>query len=57
MVDRLNGIYLRTLKALRDQRRTPDVVVQSAGQVNLSQKQVNVNAGNGHGPAPAATIP
>jgi hypothetical protein len=29
-------LVLRTLKALRDLCRTPGVVVQSAGQVNLA---------------------
>jgi len=58
MVDRFNGMFLRTLKALRDLRRqVPGVVVQNAGQVNVGQQQVNVNAGNGHAPALAATIP
>jgi hypothetical protein len=44
MVERFHGMFLRTLKALRDLRRTPGVVVQSAGQVNLAQQQVNVSA-------------
>jgi len=44
MVDRFNGLFLRTLRALRDYRRyaTPHVVVQNAGQVNVAQQQVNV---------------
>jgi hypothetical protein len=48
MVDRFNGIFLRTLKALRELRRqTPGVVVQNAGQVNVGQQQVNVAAASG----------
>jgi hypothetical protein len=31
MVERFNGMFLRTLKALRELRRTPGVVVQNAG--------------------------
>jgi hypothetical protein len=46
MVERFNAMFLRVLKSLRDLRRTPGVVVQSAGQVNLAQQQVNLNAGN-----------
>jgi hypothetical protein len=43
MVDRFNRIFLRTLRALRDLRRGPQpVFVQSAGQVNVAQQQVNV---------------
>ena len=57
MVERFNGIFLRTLKALRDLRRTPGVVVQNAGQVNVGQQQLNVSAGNGPAPARAATSP
>jgi hypothetical protein len=57
MVERFHAMFLRTLKALRDLRRTPGVVVQSAGQVNVGQQQVNVNAGNGQGSAPVAAIP
>jgi hypothetical protein len=46
LADRFNGIFLRTLKALRDLRRqVPGVVVQNAAQVNVGQQQVNVNAG------------
>jgi hypothetical protein len=41
-----NGIDLRTRDALRDLRRqTPGVIVQSAGQVNVAQQQVNLQAG------------
>jgi hypothetical protein len=36
MAERFNGIFLRTLKALRDLRRqVPGVVVQNAGQINV----------------------
>jgi hypothetical protein len=56
MAERFHGMFLRTLKALRDLRRTPGVVVQSAGQVNLAQQQVNVNGG-GQAPAASATMP
>jgi hypothetical protein len=58
MVERFNGLFLRTLKALRDLRRQgPGVVVQNAGQVNVSGQQLNLNAGNGQGPTLAAAIP
>ena len=42
MVDRFNRVLLRTLRALRDQRRYGPVVVQQAGQVNVAERQVNV---------------
>jgi hypothetical protein len=46
MVDRFNRVYLRTLRSLRELRRfTPAVVVQSAGQVNVGGRQVNVGPG------------
>jgi hypothetical protein len=42
-VERLHRLYLRTLRALQDQRRLgPPVVVRRAGQVNIGQQQVNV---------------
>jgi hypothetical protein len=44
MVERFHGMFLRTLKSLRDLRRTPGVVIQSAGQVNVGQQQLNVSA-------------
>jgi len=45
MVERFHGMFLRTLKALRDLRRqVPGVVVQNAGQVNVGQQQVNVSS-------------
>jgi hypothetical protein len=44
MVERLHRLYLRTLRALQDQRRLqPSVVVRRAGQVNVAQQQINVN--------------
>jgi hypothetical protein len=43
MIDRFNRIFLRTLRALQDTRRsTPALVVQNAGQVNVGAQQVNV---------------
>jgi hypothetical protein len=57
MVERWNGMFLRTLKALRDLRRTPGVVVQGAGQVNFAQQQVNVNGSNGQASVATAAIP
>ena len=57
-MERFHAIFLRTLKALRDLRRqVPGVVVQSAGQVNVGQQQLNVSAGHGPATTPAATIP
>ena len=45
MVDRFSRISNRTLRTLRDQRRTT-FIVQNAGQVNVGKQQVNVqNAG------------
>jgi hypothetical protein len=44
MADRLQKAMLRTIRALKDLRKSsPQVVIQSAGQVNLSSQQVNVN--------------
>jgi hypothetical protein len=40
MVERLHRLYLRTLKALQDQRRSPHVFVRQASQVNVAQQQV-----------------
>ena len=43
MVGRFNGLFARTLRALRDlPRYAPRVVVQDVGQLNLAQAQVNV---------------
>jgi len=42
MVDRFNGIYLRTLRAMRDLRRYSNPIhIENAGQVNIAEKQVN----------------
>jgi hypothetical protein len=44
MVDRFNRVLLRTLRALCDLRRHGGpVILQSGGQVNVAQQQVNVN--------------
>jgi len=43
-VERCHRMYLRTLRALQDQRRLgPPVIVRRAGQVNIGQQQVNVS--------------
>ncbi len=43
MVDRFHRMYVRTLRALRDQRRySPTLIVQHAQQVNLAEQQCNV---------------
>jgi hypothetical protein len=43
MVDRFNRIFTRTLRALKDLRRmSPPVVVQSVGQLNVAEQQINV---------------
>ena len=43
MTDRFNRIFMRALRQLRDLRRyAPQVVVKSAGQVNVGGQQVNV---------------
>ena len=45
MVERLHRLYLRTLRALQDQRRLrPPVIVRRAGQVNVAHRQINVAA-------------
>jgi hypothetical protein len=42
MVERVHRLYLRTLRALQEQRRlAPPVVVRRAGQVNIAGQQVN----------------
>jgi hypothetical protein len=44
MVDRFNRVFIRTLRALRELRQYPPaVVVQSAGQVNVAGRQVNMS--------------
>jgi hypothetical protein len=43
MVDRFNRIFLRTLRALRELRRqSRPVILQSGGQLNVANQQVNV---------------
>ncbi len=43
MADRFHRQFLRTVRALKDYRRTgPAVMVGTAGQVNVAQQQVNV---------------
>ena len=42
LVERFHRLYLRTLKALQDQRRPSRRVVRRAGQVNIAHQQVNV---------------
>jgi hypothetical protein len=43
MVERMQRLYLRALKALQDRRRAgPPVVVRRAGQVNVAARQINV---------------
>jgi hypothetical protein len=44
MAERWNRVFLRTLRSLRDLRRyAPTVMIQSAGQVNIGQHQVNLS--------------
>jgi hypothetical protein len=46
MMDRFNKVFLRSLRALQDQRRNSrPVVVQKVGQVNVGGQQVNVAPG------------
>jgi hypothetical protein len=46
MVERMQRLYLRAMKALQDRRRGgPPVVVRRAGQVNVGAQQVNVCGG------------
>jgi hypothetical protein len=43
MVERLQALYLRTVRTLQDTRwKAPRVIVRRAGQVNVGQQQVNV---------------
>lgn len=45
MLERINRMSIRTIRALRDLKRfVPSVVVHNAGQVNVGEKQVNVVA-------------
>src|SRR5262249_24638490 len=56
MVERFHGMFLRTLKALRDLRRqVPGGVVQNAGQVNVGQQQGNVSSEQKGGRPPLAS--
>jgi hypothetical protein len=42
LADKLNKIFLRTLRALRDLRRyAPSVMIQNVGQVNIASQQFN----------------
>jgi hypothetical protein len=41
-VERLQRMYLRTLRALHDQRRSPPVIVRHARAVNVAQQQINL---------------
>jgi hypothetical protein len=44
MADRLQKAMLRTIRALKDLRKSSQqVVIQSAGQVNLGSQQVNLS--------------
>lgn len=44
MADRFNRMFLRAVRSLRDLRRhSPNIIVKSAGQVNVGQQQVNVS--------------
>jgi hypothetical protein len=46
MVARYNRMLFRTLRPLRDLRRyTPQVTIQSAGQVNFGGQQVSLSEG------------
>jgi hypothetical protein len=43
MAERFNKVYLRTMRSLRDLRRSlPPIVVQNASQVNVGGQHVNV---------------
>jgi hypothetical protein len=42
LAETFHALYLKTLRALRDLRRQPPVVVRAAGQVNIGHQQVNV---------------
>jgi hypothetical protein len=42
VVERMHRLYLKSLRALQDLRRSPPVVVRRAGQVNIAHQQVNV---------------
>lgn len=43
MMERCHRLFLRTLRALRDMRRYAPVIIQNAGQVNMTQgPQINI---------------
>jgi hypothetical protein len=42
MTEKLQNLFLRTLKALHDQRRGPRVILGRAAQVNVGQQQANL---------------
>jgi hypothetical protein len=44
MAERAHRMFLRTLRALQDLRRSPSVAIAAAGQVNIGAQQVNVAA-------------
>lgn len=47
MEDRFHRMAMRTLRALRDVRQySPAVTIRTAGQVNISDKQLNVASGS-----------
>ena len=47
MVERMQRLYLKTLRALQDQRRIrPLVIIRRAAQVNIGHQQVNVAGTN-----------
>lgn len=52
MADRFNRLFLRTVRGLRDLRRYATVIVNSGGQVNIGDRQVNVS-GDQATPAPS----
>jgi hypothetical protein len=42
MAGRINHTFLRTLRALQDQRRSPPLLVRNARQVNVGRQQINL---------------
>lgn len=42
MVERFHRLYLRTLRALQDQRRAAPILIHHARQVNVAQQQINL---------------
>jgi hypothetical protein len=47
MAERFHRLYLASLRALRELRRRPQVVVRAAGQVNIGGQQVNLSGAFG----------